>query len=60
MLLSLKLRLDREAMLARPGTGDGSSLISVDCTLSIAQGQMPVSREINKDKALFRVYSTVR
>ena len=50
MLLSLKLRLDREEMsVARPGTG--SSLVNVDCTLSIAQGQMMVSRDINKDKA---------
>ena len=51
MLLSLKLRLDREEMTARPGTGNGSSLVNVDCTLSIAQGQMMVSRYINKDKA---------
>ena len=52
MLLSLKLRLDREEMsVARPGTGNGSSLVNVDCTLSIAQGQMMVSRDINKDKA---------
>ena len=49
MLLSLKLRLDREAMAARPG--DGSSLVSADCTLRIAQGQMLVSGEINKTRS---------
>ena len=38
-------------MSARPGTGNGSSLVNVDCTLSIAQGQMMVSRDINEDKA---------
>ena len=47
MLLSLKLRLDREAMSAR--LGDGSSLLNADCTLRIAQGQHLVSGEINKD-----------